>query len=582
MRPKLTLLLLLLWCGAVIAQSKTNTDYQELPDPKPVNQIGWDALKHGVYVSFASADVRYDKNNAPPLSLKTQWSTKAWKGEKAHTQLLVWTTRNLQQLNVEKSELVDGKGHKIPAKSINANFVRYVMADGLNGQGGGCGILAGHDSSLVEDVIDTIKYIRVDKNTARPVWLSISIPANTATGIYKGYLKFKEGPNKEIAMLHYTIQVLDHTLPEPKYRKFHLDLWQNPYSVSRIYGVKNWSDKHFALMRPYMQMLANAGQKSITTTLIYDPWNSQTYDIYGSMVKWTKNRNGSWTYDYTNFDKWVSFMMSLGINKLINCYSMIPWNLKFHYYDEAQGKDTSIIASPGTTSYDEHWRPMLADFARHLKIKGWFNKTTIAMDERPMEDMQKAIALIKAADKDFKISLAGNYHAQIQHDLVDYSVATNQIIDDSTMRSRKNSRFTTTYYTCCTEGHPNTFTFSAPAEATWLSWYAANKGYDGYLRWAYNCWTKDPLRDTRFGAWSSGDAFLIYPGPRSSIRFERLIEGIQDFEKIRILKGQFIRNNEPDKLLQLEKALHNFDVNALDDLVAAKMINDAQAILNSF
>lgn len=582
MRSKLTLLLLLLWCGVVIAQSRTNTDYQEFPDPKPVNQIGWDTLKQGVYVSFASADVRYDKNNAPRLSLKTKWTAKAWKGEKVHTQLLVWTTRNLQQLNIEKSEFVDGKGHKIPAKSINANFVRYVMADGLNGQGGGCGILAGHDSSLVEDVIDTIKYIGADKNTTRPVWLSISIPANTDIGIYKGYLKFKEGPNKEIAMLHYTIQVLDHTLPEPKYWKFHLDLWQNPYSVSRIYGVKNWSDKHFALMRPYLQMLANAGQKTITTTLIYDPWNSQTYDIYGSMVKWTKNRNGSWAYDYTNFDKWVSFMMSLGINKLINCYSMIPWNLKFHYYDEALGKDTSIIARPGTPSYNEHWRPMLADFAKHLKTKGWFNKTTIAMDERPMEDMQKAIALIKAADKDFKISLAGNYHAQIQHDLVDYSIASNQIIGDSTMRLRKNSRFTTTYYTCCTEGHPNTFTFSAPAEATWLSWYAANKGYDGYLRWAYNCWTKDPLRDTRFGAWSSGDAFLIYPGPRSSIRFERLIEGIQDFEKIRILKGQFIRNNEPDKLLQIEKALHDFDINALDDLGAAKMINDAQAILNSF
>lgn len=581
MRSRLTILLLC-WCGLVMAQSKSSADYQELADPKPVDRTGWDTLKRGVYVSFASADVRYDRSNVPSQFLTANWKVKAWKGEKVHTQLLVWTNRDMQQINIKKNDLADGKGHKISAKSISANFVRYVMADGLNSSGGGCGITAGHDSSLVEDVIDTIKYLGVNKNTVRPVWLSIRVPANTVSGTYSGYLTFKEGPKKQIATLYYTVEVLDHTLPEPKYWKFHLDLWQNPYSVSRVYGVKIWSAEHFALMRPYMRMLANAGQRSITATLINDPWNSQTYDVYGSMVKWTKNRNGSWTYNYTNFDKWVSFMMSLGIDKLINCYSMIPWNLKFSYYDEALGKDTSITAKPGTPEYDAHWRPMLTDFARHLKAKGWFNKTTIAMDERPMEDMQKAIALIKAANKDFKISLAGNYHAQIQRDLVDYSLASDQVIDSNTMHSRRAEGLNTTYYTCCTEGHPNTFTFSPPAESAWLAWYAANKGYDGYLRWAYNCWPKDPLHDTRFSSWSSGDAFLIYPGPRSSIRFERMVEGIQDFEKIRISKDHFIKNHQHDKVQQLEKMLGVFDLNALKETTAATMVSNAQAMLNSW
>ena len=274
-------------------------------------------------------------------------------------------------------------------------------------------------------------------------------------------------------------------------------------------------------------------------------------------------------------------MMSLGINRFINCYSMIPWNLKFYYYDQALGKDTAIIAKPGTPEYNAHWRPMLADFAGHLKQKGWFTKTTIAMDERPMEDMQKAIALIKSADKDFKISLAGNYHPGIEHDLVDYSVASNQVIDEVAMLSRKKAGFNTTYYTCCTEGHPNTFSFSAPAESVWLAWYAAYKGYDGYLRWAYNCWTKDSLHDTRFGSWSSGDAYLVYPGLRSSIRFERLVEGIQDFEKINTLKTDFIKNNQQDKLRQLEKILNDFDIREFKDKTAAGILHAAQSRLNS-
>lgn len=152
------------------------------------------------------------------------------------------------------------------------------------------------------------------------------------------------------------------------------------------------------VMKPYMEMLANAGQRVITATLIHDSWNSQTYDIYGTMIKWTRKKDSSWNYDCTIFDQWVTYMMSLGINDLIECYSMIPWNLKFYYYDETLGKDTLIVAKSGTTEYKSHWQPMLNDFAKHLKQKGWFEKTTIAMDERPMEAMKKAIAIIKSAD----------------------------------------------------------------------------------------------------------------------------------------------------------------------------------------
>ena len=576
------IVILLLYSAGVWAQSKSGDFYQELGDPKPVDQGSWNLLKPGTYVSFVSADIRYDKRNAPAIfPLQTQWQTKAWKGEKVHTQFLVWATRNLQQISFEWSKLDDGKGHEIAAKNISANFVRYVMADGLNSEGGGCGIQPGHDSSLVEDVIDQVKSLALTKNTTRPVWLSINVPGSATQGVYSGYVKVKEGKNKYAAMLHYTVQVLNHKLPEPAQWKFHLDLWQNPYSVARWYGVKPWSGQHFAIMRPYMKMLADAGQKSITTTLIHDPWNSQTYDVYGSMVKWTKNRNGSWAYDYTVFDKWVTFMMSLGIDKFINCYSMIPWNLKFYYHDETLGKDTAIIAKPGTLAYDAHWRPMLTSFARHLKQKGWFAKTTIAMDERSMADMQKAIALIKSADKDFKISLAGNYHPEIEKDLVDYSVASNQVIDSATMLARKKAGFNTTYYTCCTEGHPNTFSFSASVESAWLGWYAAYKGYDGYLRWAYNCWTKDALRDTRFRSWSSGDAYLVYPGLRTSIRFERLIEGIQDYEKINVLKSRFMKENRRDKLHQLQKILSGFDISEAKNKSAGDVLQASQNDLNN-
>jgi hypothetical protein len=398
--------------------------------------------------------------------------------------------------------------------------------------------------------------------------------------VYKGAVNVKAGAS--VVRMPYEITVLDHTLPAPKDWKFHLDLWQSPYAVARMYGVKPWSDAHFKAMKPYMKMLADAGQKVITTTIIYDPWNSQTEDVYGSMVKWTKHKNGTWTYDYSIFDKWVQFMMDLGIRKEINCYSMIPWNLKFYYYDEAAGKDTFIVAKPGTPEYSAHWQPMLNDFVKHLKAKGWFNITAIAMDERPMEAMQQALAVIRKADKQFKVSLAGSYHAPLANEIYDYCIASKESFPEEVMKSRLQQGLPTTFYTCCTEGYPNTFTFSPPAEAAFMGWHAAHKGYTGYLRWAYNCWVKDPLHDSRFRAWAAGDTYFVYPGPRSSIRFERLVEGIQDYEKIRLLKEEFTKTNNTAALNKLEGLLQPFDISTLKATPAADLLKSAQAALNEF
>ena len=89
------------------------------------------------------------------------------------------------------------------------------------------------------------------------------------------------------------------------------------------------------------------------------------------------------------------------------------------------------------------------------------------------------------------------------------------------------------------------------------------------------------MQDARFSTWSSGDTYLVYPGG-SSIRFERLIEGIQDYEKIKILKGIFIKNNEHKKLKQLQVMVNEFNMEALQKYPAAEMLQKAKAILNSF
>ncbi len=140
-----------------------------------------------------------------------------------------------------------------------------------------------------------------------------------------------------------------------------------------------------------------------------------------------------------------------------------------------------------------------------------------------------------------------------------------------------------TLYTCCAEAFPNTFTFSEPAEASWTILHAVAGGYDGYLRWAVNSWPLDPLRDSRFRTWAAGDTYSIYPGPRSSIRFERLVEGLQDSEKIYLLREELQSKGNKTKLEKLNQLVDRFTPEGLAKTQQdpADMVRELRTFLNS-
>lgn len=490
----------------------------------------------------------------------------AWRGEKVFAQAVVSSSEEeeeeLKDVRLSVSDLRNGKS-LIGAENIRLQFVSYVVSDLLDTtKYGQCG--SREDKSkwgevLVADVLDINDSMTVPAGRKQPVWMTVSVPSDARPGKYSGKLTVTSS-NAKARSLNVELTVADHVLPPARDWAFHLDLWQNPYSVARYENVPLWSEAHFEAMRPVMRMLAEAGQKSVTATIMSRPWNGQTEDAFGSMVTKIRRIDGTWLYDYTIFDRWVEFMFSLGIDKQINCYSMIPWALQFDYIDQATSSPATFQAAPGSEEYNEYWGAFIADFARHLKAKGWFEKTMIAMDERPLESMQAVLGLIRKVEPAFKISLAGNYHEPVIYDIVDFSetFSGKQEFPESAKAKRKELGLTTTFYTCCAEAHPNMFVISNPDEAAWLGWFAQAEGYDGYLRWAYNSWTLDPLTDARFRTWPAGDCFVVYPGGRGSVRFSKLVEGIQNFEKVRILRSRWQETGNEAKLGQLTGILKSF------------------------
>lgn len=508
----------------------------------------------------------------------------AWRGEKVFAQAVVSSEEELKDVRLSVSDLRNGKS-LIGAENIRLQFVSYVVSDLLDTtKYGQCG--SREDKSkwgevLVADVLDINDSMTVPAGRKQPVWMTVSVPSDARPGKYSGKLTVTSS-NAKARSLNVELTVADHVLPPARDWAFHLDLWQNPYSVARYENVPLWSEAHFEAMRPVMRMLAEAGQKSVTATIMSRPWDGQTEDAFGSMVTKIRRIDGTWLYDYTIFDRWVEFMFSLGIDRQINCYSMIPWALQFDYIDQATSSPATFQAAPGSEEYNEYWGAFIADFARHLKAKGWFEKTMIAMDERPLESMQAVLGLIRKVEPAFKISLAGNYHEPVIYDIVDFSetFSGKQEFPESAKAKRKELGLTTTFYTCCAEAHPNMFVISNPDEAAWLGWFAQAESYDGYLRWAYNSWTLDPLTDTRFRTWPAGDCFVVYPGGRGSVRFSKLVEGIQDFEKVRILRSRWQETGNEAKLGQLTGILKSFTSETVLAEGPAKALAAAKSFLD--
>ncbi|MDO5522903.1 MAG: DUF4091 domain-containing protein [Bacteroidia bacterium] len=554
----LPLFALLLVCGCVQQQQPANCEtYAEAELPVTV-ESDWSAVPNGLQASVGSIDALYVKHEIPEVAPQSEWKGTAWKGERVSAQLVVWGKDSISQIRGEFTDFKTSDGKVIPADAANIQFVRYVITDEF---AEGCGYRKPEDyaSSLSPDVLDNLPCFDISPNTARPIWITLDVPADAAEGVYSSTFQlFADGKKKEA--FTFQLEVLPQTLPPATDWKFHLDLWQNPYAVARVAGVEKWSQAHWEALRAPMKMLADAGQKVITATLNKRPWNGQTEDAFDSMIGWTKKKDGSWEYDFTIFDNWVNFMMELGIKDQINCYSMVPWGNLLFYTDEETGEEVQVSAAPGTQEYADMWVPFLEEFVKHLDEKGWRKITRIAMDERSPAEMKAMLKLLEETAPGMGVALADNHKSYKEYpdQLTDLCVAHGATVDEEDRKYRAEKGYVTTWYVCCADVFPNVFTFSAPAEGAFIGWYTVAAGFDGFLRWAYNSWVKEPLLDSRFRTWPAGDTYVIYPEGRSSIRFERLREGIQDAEKIRILREKF--QNEPEKLAQLNEMVSRFNI----------------------
>ena len=552
-------------------------DFDKSNDP-----VKWQEQKN-LHVSFVSTDEAYFRTEVPGINETKTWTATGWKGERLNTLILIWSADTINQLRVSLNDLKTTNGNVLGKNNLKAQLVRYVISNyPYAAREVTCGEGPVDKAYLMPDRLEPFDRFELPGKTVRPVWLSLDIPSTIEAGLYKGEIEIRS--EKQNFKLQLAINVQNQSLPKPHDWSFRLDLWQNPWVIAEYYKVKPWSDEHTHLLKKHLKLYADAGGKYITTYAVHSPWADNSYMIEGSMIEWIKKKNGSWQFDYKIFDQYVQLAIDAGIDKAITIYTPIPWGDRFRYIDEVSGNYITEQWQATSAIFKNNWNVFLTDLKKHLESKGWMNKTFLGINENAMEQTLSAIKVIRDHSKQWKITYAGDWHEELTGLLDDYSCVFNKEPSIKNVSDRFAKKQTSTFYICCTPSFPNTFVFSPPVEGRWLGWYTMAHNYDGMLRWAYDAWPADPVRDARHIYWPAGDSYMIYPGAESSIRFEKMREGIVDYEKIKILKTKAAKSTDPtikkvfqelDQHLQVFTAEKEFDKEKLkQDVQKGKVLVD--------
>lgn len=414
-----------------------------------------------------------------------------------------------------------------------------------------------------------------DHTLIQPFWITVSVSKNAAPGIYTGKISVILGSVETLTMVQ-KIRILDLELDSGE--DYYLNLWQYPYASAAYYQVPPFSKEHLAIVKNEMRPYIEAGGKTGTASILEEPWYHQTWCDYPSMIKWIK-KDGTWQFDYTDFDKWAEFLLQEVKVSYIECFSIVPWENILRYTED--GAEKMQKAAPGTKLWEDAWTPFLKDFAKHLDQKGWFEHIIIAMDERPEAEMEAALNLLESIRNEngssYKTGGAvEKYNKKLWDRLFTVTPHISSICEEKIPLSlfraevearRKQGKLTSIY--SMIGDYPGIFSMSDPGEAAWAIWYAEFCGTDGFLKWAYDAWCENPLEDNAHCYFEAGDMFLVYPGEycgerttvRSSPRFQMMTEAVRDIRKLRQLRRNYSGQvGKIDKLLDSVKSYYGLGV----------------------
>ena len=474
-----------------------------------------------------------------PEDGETQAYVSLWQGEMRVLKGKVTASRQTHvSLHTEPLSSARGEG----TVAVTAGFLKATSAS----------LGMGTDASVPHtDVYDIMsEETEADLAPGETAWFWVLLDAGTAErGSYRGTISVE---GTDTGSLGVEAVVSPYALAD---EAVSLNLWQYPFASYQYYGslrgTEFLSPEHQNALRKELELYKEAGGSHITCAITDEPWAHQTYPDTPSLVTWNQDGNGFLWFDFTRFDQWVELCDSAGIQGQIDCFSILPFDHAITVYSDL-GEASRLVLTPGDETWKWYWENFLYAFIDHLQQKGWLERTCMFVDERGIEYFSMVLDYVKSIEGGDRLRFGAALNVTPRdtslYDRFDElsisiaSVPENDPEFDAFLKHRRELGLTTTMYNCSTN-YPNVFLNSDPCESVWSMLYLESRGFDGYLRWAFDAWPADPLHNGDNIHFEAGDTFLIYPDeqeaadpkPKRSIRYQMIEQGLNDIRKLHVL-----------------------------------------------
>jgi hypothetical protein len=417
----------------------------------------------------------------------------ACRNEFESTQVVVCATKPLNGVHVSASSLVGPNGASIPADRVQINIVDFVKTGKPRYE---TDYIGWYPDPLLEN-----RPFDVDAVATQPVWVTVHVPTGIPAGLYKGQLTVKPG-NASETTLPLEVTVWDFDLPTQQTFKTAFALF--PHELGAW-----WHDMTDDKRRAQYQFLLD---HRISPT-----------NIYTSSPLPEKPD--------------IPFCVERGMNSMCLVYT--------HNKDE---KNRLILADK------------VREYETYLKEHGWWDKAYLyGFDEINPDKYSELIDMygwVKKTFPDLPRMCTVIPNQQLKGYVDIWVPVTSNYRQDVAEQYVKDGD-QVWWYVCVNPGrpYPNFFIDESGVNPRVIFWQCWKYRIPGFLYYAINLWENNrklrghendahPLKDwvSLTGDGANGDGILVYPGPDgrllSSMRFEAIRDGIEDWECLNILEQE--------------------------------------------
>jgi len=437
-----------------------------------------------------------------------------------------------------------GPQGRIPASNVQCRFVGYQWVE-ENSKAAPPEEVTRKAPAWFPDPLLEERSVPLKRGENQPLLVTVCVPRDAAPGVYRGRVALaSSGARIEVPL---TVEVLPFTLPQRP--SLYVTNWFSHGAIANHYKVPLYGEEFWRLLEAFARDMAAYRQNVVMVP-------PDLVDVY-------IEADGSLTFDFPRFDRWVS------IFETASCAARIEiMHLGGRTTNEWEcptfiiGKRAALVRATGERR-DIEIEQFLPGLVKHLCDKGWLEKTMLHVADEPIpvnvESWKQASRRVHAAAPELRRTDAIHVPG-LPGDLEIWVPQLNFFDEyyDSLRQAQQRGQCELWFYTAWVpQGkYPNRLMDFPLIKPRLLHWVNFLYGATGYLHWGLNWW------DLKQGTFSPGDEWIVYPGkdgPRASLRWEAMRDGLEDYEYFKLLAAKRGPARATELGRQLMRSITDYD-----------------------